>query len=311
MNLEAVESNLTSTFRVFTFLSENLATGPAVIIRSTFPKICSVQRFSLRSDPRGFTLTELMVVIVIMVMVAAFMTPAFTSLKSAGDVTNAAYGIKGILEQARTYAMANNTYVYVGFEEVDASKSDTISPQTATTDVVGGRIAVAVVASRDGTRGYPLSSSLTNPAWTNYNNGANLVAIGKLQRFENLHLAPLFSTLPNSGGLTRQTVSSGAYQLGNYTTAPNPTNCVTPFDWPLGSALGAGQYSFVRVINFDPQGVARIQYSSNTDGVSTYVDIGLQQTHSNVGTPTPSPTPGNVAAIQIDCMTGAVRVYRP
>ena len=182
-----------------------------------------------------------MVVIAIMVAVAAFIAPAFTSLKSAGDVTSAAYTIKGLLEQARTYAMANNTYVYVGFAEVDASKSETANPQTATTDVVGGRIAVAVVASRDGTRGYALSSSLTNPAWTSYNNGSNLLPVGKLQRLENLHLAPLFSTLPNSGGLTRQTVSSGAYQLGNYTATPNPTSCVTPFDWPLGSAIGTGQ----------------------------------------------------------------------
>ena len=253
-----------------------------------------------------------MVVIAIMVLAIAFITPAVTSLESSGDLTSAAYIIKGVLEQGRTYAMANNTYVFVGFAEVDASRPDTANPQTATTNTVGGRIAVAVVASRDGTRGYDATNNgLANPAWTNYNNGSNLVAIGKLQRFENLHLAPLFSTLPNSGGLTRQTVSSGGYQLGNYTATPNPTNCVTPFDWPLGSAIGAGQYSFVRVINFDPQGVARIQYSSNTDGVGTYVDIGLQQTHSNLATPTPSPTPGNVAAIQIDCMTGAVRVYRP
>ena len=65
----------------------------------------------------GFTLMELMVVIGIVVILAALIAPAFTNLKSAGDVTNAAYTIKGVLEQARTYAMANNTYTWVGFYE--------------------------------------------------------------------------------------------------------------------------------------------------------------------------------------------------
>jgi prepilin-type N-terminal cleavage/methylation domain-containing protein len=259
----------------------------------------------------AFTLVELLVVMAIIAILMVLIAPAFTNIKTGNDITTAAYTIKGVLDQARTYAMANNTYVFVGFEEVDASKLDSVSPQTATTTTVGGRIAVAAVASRDGTRGYTVSTSLPSPAWSNYNNGANLIAVGKLQRLENLHLAPLSSTLPNSGGLTRQTVSSDSYQLGNNTANPNPTNCVTPFDWPLGSVLGSGQYSFVRVINFDPQGVARIQYATNADEIVTYIDIGLQQTHANLATPTPSSTPGNVAAIQIDCMTGTTRLYRP
>ena len=251
----------------------------------------------------AFTLMELMLVIAIMVIVAAFIAPAFTSIKGAGDVTGAIYNIGGLLEQARSYAMANQTYVWVGFEEVDASKDPSVNPQTIGT----GRIAVAVVASRDGTRGYDITNnSLLNPAWTNYNNGASLVAINKLLRFENLHMAPFFSTIPNSGNTTRPIVSSGSYQLGNTTANPNPGNCVTPFDWPLGSAIGAGQYSFTRVINFNPEGVARIQYTSNTDQIVAYMELGLQQTH---GTAVSSSL--NAAALQIDCMTGSVRKYRP
>ena len=251
----------------------------------------------------AFTLMELMLVIAIMVIVAAFIAPAFTSIKGAGDVTGAIYNIGGLLEQARSYAMANHTYVWVGFEEVDASKDPSVNPQTIGT----GRIAVAVVASRDGTRGYDITNnSLLNPAWTNYNNGASLVAINKLLRFENLHMAPFFSTIPNSGNTTRPVVSSGSYQLGNTTANPNPGNCVTPFDWPLGSAVGAGQYSFTRVINFDPEGVARIQYTSNTDQIVAYMELGLQQSHGSVVSSSP-----NAAALQIDCMTGSVRRYRP
>src|SRR5438105_14977663 len=71
----------------------------------------------------GFTLIELLVVIGIIVILTALLTPAFTTLKSGSDVTSAAYTIKGVLEQARTYAMANNTYTWVGFYEEDVSQS--------------------------------------------------------------------------------------------------------------------------------------------------------------------------------------------
>src|SRR6267143_310516 len=79
---------------------------------------------------RAFTLVELTVVIGIMVLLAALMVPAFTSIKGAGDVTSAAYTVKGVLEQARTYAKANNTYTWVGFYEENASQSST-NPATA------------------------------------------------------------------------------------------------------------------------------------------------------------------------------------
>src|SRR5947207_11082619 len=63
----------------------------------------------------GFTLIELMVVATIIIILTLLVVPAFTNIKGAGDVTSRAYTIKGLLEQARTYAMANNTYTWVGF----------------------------------------------------------------------------------------------------------------------------------------------------------------------------------------------------
>lgn len=246
----------------------------------------------------GFTLLEMLVVMSIILILIALLVPAMGSLKGAGNVTKAAYDIKGILDQARAYAMANNTFVFVGIAEVDSAKDASANPQVATADpAIGGTIAVAFVASKDGTRGYDVSSSsLPNPAWSTT---TNLVAIGKLQRFENLHLAPLPSTIPNSGGTTRPSVSSANYQIGNIACAS-----VTAFDWPVGSAIGSGQYSFKKIINFDPQGVARIQTSGNTDTIAQYIEIGLQQSR---GTTLSS----NVAAIQIDGISGATRIYRP
>ena len=42
----------------------------------------------------------------IIALLMSLVAPAFTNLKSAGDVTNAVYGIQGFLDNARTYAKA-------------------------------------------------------------------------------------------------------------------------------------------------------------------------------------------------------------
>src|SRR6266403_1965958 len=131
----------------------------------------------LRPPTSGFTLIELLVVIGIMILLTALLTPAFTSLKSAGDVTSAAYTIKGVLEQARTYAMANHTYTWVGFYEEDVSRSST-NPATAGT----GRLVLSIVASRDGTTVYDPNSSL-NPDPLDPN---RLSQIGKLAKIDNI-----------------------------------------------------------------------------------------------------------------------------
>src|SRR5437870_1726891 len=102
----------------------------------------------------GFTLIELLVVIGVIILLTALLTPAFTNLKRAGDVTSAAYTIKGVLEQARTYAMANHTYTWVGFYEEDASQPSTNPPTPGV-----GRLIMSIVASKDGTTVYNPTST--------------------------------------------------------------------------------------------------------------------------------------------------------
>src|SRR5262249_44856319 len=101
---------------------------------------------------RGFTLFELLIVVGIIALLLVLIAPAFTSIKSGSDFSSAVNGVRDVLENARTYAKANRTYVFVGLAEVDSSVDSTVSPQVTTGLTPYGRVAVAVVASKDGTR---------------------------------------------------------------------------------------------------------------------------------------------------------------
>ncbi len=241
-----------------------------------------------------------------MIALTALVVPAFTNRKSADDVTNAAYGIKGLLETARTYAKANNTYVFVGLAEVDSSVDSSV-PQVAG----NGRVAVAAVVSKDGARQFQYATSGQGSDWTaNYSNGTHLVAVDKLHVYENLHFVPV--NFPSWAPSSHPTSNMARYQPSNSTYNLGTSSSVTPFTWPLGSPLGSGQYQFDKVINFDPQGVARIATATNADEVANVMEIDFQQAHGTV-TPTP-PTnqdAGNHVVVQIDPSSGAIRVYRP
>src|SRR6476661_1886043 len=106
---------------------------------------------------RGFTLLELLIVVGIIGLLLVLMAPAFTTIKGGTDVTSAAYTIKGVLDTARTYAKANNTYTWVGFYEEDATQSSSTNPATPGP----GRIVISIVASKDGTNVY---GSVAGPA---------------------------------------------------------------------------------------------------------------------------------------------------
>src|SRR5437660_9421182 len=167
-------------------IEERLCLGPAT--RGEPRKLSRTERVSalcraVASREGGFTLIELLIVIGIMGVLLVLIAPAFTYIKGGTDVTSAAYTIKGVLDTARTYAKANNTYTWVGFYEEDASGAST---NPATPGI--GRLVMSIVASKDGTRGYDVTNP-SNPAWTNYSSGANFVAVTKLQYLDNIHLA--------------------------------------------------------------------------------------------------------------------------
>jgi prepilin-type N-terminal cleavage/methylation domain-containing protein len=268
----------------------------------------------------AFTLLELLIVVGVIGLLLVLIAPAFTTIKSSTDVTSAIYGVKGVLENARVYAKANHTYVFVGFAEVDSSVDPAVSPQITTGPAPYGRVALAIVASKDGMRHFHYATSNQGSDWqSNYADptkpeyrGAHLVAIGKLQRYENLHFLVDFPSWtptahPNSN-MARYQPSNATYTLGNAASAS-----VTPFTWPLGSPLNSDyQYRFDKGIYFDPIGVARIATSTNADEIARLMEIDFQPTHGTVVPPVPTDQDaGNHAVIQIAPTSGAIRIYRP
>src|SRR5437667_10410044 len=167
-NFRSPVSGLPSPVSKFSTSSFLISTSQRERARAfTLPKLR--ERFA-------FTLLEIMVVIGIIAILMVLIAPAFTNLKGAGDVTSAAYTIKGVLDQARTYANANNTYVWVGFYEENVSQP---SPNSATPKI--GRVVMSVVASNDGTIVYTSSAPGTiDPT--------RLIQIGKLTKIDNVHL---------------------------------------------------------------------------------------------------------------------------
>ena len=249
----------------------------------------------------------MLVVMGIILILLALLVPAFNGIGRGSDFTTATGGIANTLEQARAYAMANNTYVYVGINEFDVTEVSSVTPRSTGTGKTG-QIVVSAVAARDGTRGYDATNQAAASWSSYYQKGAPFLAVDKLHVYNNVHLVDLESaggTVPATGRMARSSVPDST-RIGNVACLS-----LTPFSWPLGNVPDGGQYAFSNVIQFDPQGVARIQIG-DTDAIATGIEIGLQPTHGNVVPALPADqNVGNQAAVTVDCMTGAVRIYRP
>jgi prepilin-type N-terminal cleavage/methylation domain-containing protein len=119
----------------------------------------SRNHFSVSSS-RGFSLVELLVVMAVLVVMLSLAGPAMNALKGANDVNQAASDLSSTLEQARAYAMANNTFTYVGLHQNQTDDYD---------------VKLAVWASKDGTR--------------NVSDSKNLQQIGRVKTLENAKLS--------------------------------------------------------------------------------------------------------------------------
>lgn len=255
---------------------------------------------------------ELLVVMGVISILMVLVVPAFTGLKNAGDLTDAAYRIKSGVERARVHAKANNTYVWIGFFEENAAL-----PSTTPATPGNGRLVISIVASRDGTNVYGLGTGPIDPT--------RLVQVDKLTRIENVHL-PLFAVGTGAGESfdTRPALQwdpGAGYNYGRFGelngAVPNTAPSTTPysFQYPVGDPAPAAQYVFRKLLQFSPRGESRV--NGDSYDLRRVVEIGLVPTR---GTTVPTPRSGagtstqvyagNVAAVQIGGIGGNVTIFR-
>ena len=231
--------------------------------------VASEMRSNFQSPSRlGFSLLEILAVIAIIGIILSISGVAVNSFSLSRGVDNAAVGIAGSAELARSYAMANNTYVWMGLLQ---DNNDLL---------------VAVIHSKTG------SSNYTNPA--------QLEAINKMQTFTGVSLVD-FSTMTASSGPMAQRVALITDNASLGFTTPAVSNPV--FGWPV--AATTPNHNFDRVIEFRPDGSAKVVGTTNFE----MMEIALQD--ANLTTAVTDISVGNVAAVQIDGITGKNRVFRP
>jgi len=251
----------------------------------------------------GFTLIELLVVVGIMVMMAALLSPAITSLRGSGDETKATFDISGAIQVARTYAVANNTYTWIGFFEEDGSRYSTTPASGGV-----GRIVLATVASKDGTVAYN-PTTLASVTGTAAISGSSLIPVNPLIKISNVHLKtaiPGDSVFPMGTGSGqgfpgRPQLTATYCQIGDQ---PSSSAKACLFQYPPGSTTA--QYSFSKAIQFNPRGEASLIVNNAAWPPSQTVEIGLQRVHGNAI----AAADLNVAAIQITGIAGNVEIYR-
>jgi prepilin-type N-terminal cleavage/methylation domain-containing protein len=255
----------------------------------------------------GFTLIELLVVMGIIAALMAFVVPVFTNLKDAGDVTAAAETVAGTLAQARTYAIANSTYTWVGFYEEAAGAN---TPTAAPPPYPGkGRLVLAVVRSLDGTSIFDNNDpAAALPA-------SRIAQLGKLTKIEGVHVTDIGAPQSPSPNPTPLPNSLGARSLLPYTYAAglnadhfnrisSDSADVTQF-WFVAQG-----YTFYKTVRFTPRGEANL---NSTYSLKVVAELGIVPTHGELA-PTPpaygADYSGNVVAIQFGGAGGNFRIYR-
>ncbi|MCE0499781.1 MAG: prepilin-type N-terminal cleavage/methylation domain-containing protein [Methylacidiphilales bacterium] len=185
--------------------------------------------FRLPRRSSAFTLIELLVVIAIIGILASLAGPALSALSNNGNLNQEVNGISMLLNQARAYAMAHNTYVWVGF-----------SQNTTTQELMVGVVA--------GTTGQ--STDLSN---------ANYTPINKLQTYNHLELTSKFGSSVDTSSTGLTAMASSADDISKSTTltfqqAGGGTNVT------FGGGTNATGSTYV--LQFNPQGEASLGLSS-------------------------------------------------
>jgi prepilin-type N-terminal cleavage/methylation domain-containing protein len=201
-------------------------------------------RFRSRRASSAFTLVEMLVVMLIIGVLTLLAVPALSSLSNSGNVNGAVTGVSLLLDQARTYAMGHNTYVWVGFSQ----------------NTTNQQLIVGVVA---GTTGQ--ASDLTTSSAAGVPNYAPII---KLQTFSHLSLSTTITALSNTG-------------LSSLATSADDISKSNSDVVGLFKQQGVGMTVTFNsdVLQFSPQGEATLGITPS-DG-SHWIQIGLQPERGN------------------------------
>ncbi len=236
----------------------------------------------------GFSLVELLAVLAIMSVLTAMSLPIMNSIKDSQNVSLATTSVSSALQRARTYAMAHDTYVWVGFYEEQAN---TQSPTNVFPYAGAGQVVVGMAASYDGTQIYSNSTTTGNLATP------QIVQIEKLMKVENVHCTDVGA--PTGTGTPLASRPNGAYGGGSSELygidSDNSQEATHP--------LVLNGYTFYKTIRFSPNGDAVIDDSPSLQRIG---EIDLRPTHGtqiNLNSP-------NVTAIQFSGIEGAIQTYR-
>lgn len=196
-----------------------------------------ISKRSRRPDA-AFSLIELLSVMAIIVTLSAVSMPAITSIKGGGSVNKSVADLSSTLELARTYAMANRTYVRVILSEVPAA---------------GDRLLPSIIAqpiyAANGTAAGDMTKSDEWPS---------------LSRPLVLDNLKMYDTM--DGAATAVNTSADVTPLGR--------NVQGAFMAPFTRALpGKGTQTFTGVIQFSPTGEARVSF----DEPARFIKISLDQ----------------------------------
>jgi type II secretory pathway pseudopilin PulG len=170
--------------------------------------------------------------------------PKISALGSTQSITQAYGAIPDLLRQARAYAMANNTYVYVGIEQGTGTNVD--------------KVYLGIVASKDGT------SNISGGAFKNTKD--DLTALNRIQVFDGVKMTEQPPTNiegfnPSGDG---RTLEDGAVTF--------PSTLITS---------NSGVETFKKVIQFTPGGAAYLATLNTVQVPSSYILASFAPAHGN------------------------------
>lgn len=232
-------------------------------------KTTSENFWQMKADRQGFTLMELLVVVSVMLVIMGLGVPLATGLMGPMNFNSSVARVSNLIDQARQYAVTQNTHVWVAFHQSGAGG--------------GGRglerVAVALIASEDGTNPLNWSQTVVLPA-------DGLQMIHKLE----WALATRIETRAAVESFVR--VGTSPRETGE----PLAGSLIFRIRNPEGGAM----LEFDQVILFTPRGEALVG-----EAPVGFADLVLQPVRG-----AGRADQANFAIIQVNALTGFSRVYR-